>query len=448
MYRKTSKRKKYRNKKCNCNHSLKYSMSVTELIIIALVVIILCVILYVAYHLLKKSKRERKFYKEEPEPEQDQLYKQYEQIPDGYVTPQVIDTINTYAQIPNPNANDRLRAANLFHHNLGDTLQALGLYNLAVDDIANGNVNEAIDPADFLLQRIMDEVYFIGDNVVIDNFDDIINNIGNAHNTVAMTRKEDVERDGFIGKEATEEYLKRNTIFKSDSQNVHSALVNDDIKKVYDKISNKLPRTELEYIQIRNEIEKKIYDTYGPNGENPDPTKLRNANIALDTFAQNNEISHLNDKELNILANVWNRTKHPGNVRNQDNLQEAVVLQLADCVENGTGTVCITGRTDKVISALSHLDFDKDMEVKNEQWYKAEIFGKTKKLIDRETKRLSESDDPLSQQAKNYIEGKGDMDKIEDHLKEHVSKELKGEYTGEIRKDKLDILVNEALAGI
>ena len=86
--------------------------------------------------------------------------------------------------------------------------------------------------------------------------------------------------------------------------------------------------------------------------------KQADAILALDRCETTNAyIDRYGKTELDVLSATWSRSLIPENAGNRDNIQEAILLALADSVQNGI-VVCAMGRATNIISALGGTDHD------------------------------------------------------------------------------------------
>ena len=106
---------------------------------------------------------------------------------------------------------------------------------------------------------------------------------------------------------------------------------------------------------------------------------------------------------------VWNRAEHPENKKNKELIKQAIFDNLVDCWERdifGNDTiVCVTGRSTRVLSSLTLLDFDEsNWSVKKFEEFKNDIFKKVKIIILDNAKEATYSNNiDLQNAGKTYL---------------------------------------------
>ena len=87
------------------------------------------------------------------------------------------------------------------------------------------------------------------------------------------------------------------------------------------------------------------------------------ATLTLDRIeTSNTHIDRYGKTEVEILAATWARSLIPENATNRDNIQEAILLALADSVQDGI-VVCAMGRATNLISSLGGIDHDETVGI-------------------------------------------------------------------------------------
>lgn len=185
-------------------------------------------------------------------------------------------------------------------------------------------------------------------------------------------------------------------------------------------------------------------------------------------------------KENWILTLIWDRINHPENEQNKENMKEALIHQLLDCIQttqemfgdmiqiitplgDTPHVVCINGRIARLISSLSLLDKDPilskpeldEKEISNLAYMKAySILQKNLKRKVPKNKGFNRLEGKCMEEI--YIK---DPEKLENdekellkHFETHVRKEithsLKKEYQEIISPKLLNDIIDKSLMGI
>ncbi|MCK4968611.1 MAG: hypothetical protein KAS12_06150 [Candidatus Aenigmarchaeota archaeon] len=181
-------------------------------------------------------------------------------------------------------------------------------------------------------------------------------------------------------KAVVENYIDRLAVHTNDKQNVHDSNVNKDVRKIYDEIRNQ------RRIENIDHIKEFISTRY--TGDRAAVLEVLNRSLSSGT------LTTVNDTELNLLLNVWNRALDERNTKNETLIKEAVIDNLANCWENGT-IVCMNGRCNRILSSLVLLDFDDKMgKIQTTEQYKNEVYDLAKKTFDGEIIAAKHTDNP------------------------------------------------------
>ena len=255
--------------------------------------------------------------------------------------------------------------------------------------------------------------YFIGNmghNLPPDN---IQNHLNNLANTSVTWRLNEAKKESKTKKEATHNYLQKSKIVKSDAQNVHDPSVNKDLKNTYKQLQND------SILHVKNDemydIEKYILLSKLSDAEKTKAIKTYNKIIHDD-----GRVYTIDDnvRVRDILKLVWNRSYHPNNANQSDNLKESVVHALSDCIENGN-VVCNGGISSRLLSSMVLIDHDKSMgNAMTSSGYKSEMFSNAQKIFQQEIKLSENSTNPqIKQFAKSFDDTSIDDSKIPEDIK-------------------------------
>ncbi len=227
-------------------------------------------------------------------------------------------------------------------------------------------------------------------------------------------------------------YFEEATEWKSDPQNVHDSAVVRDLKKTVEKL------------KITYEVEKPAQNCYNDalmfirSNDIYSESKKVHAKEVLDYIMNmNSKIDAYNTDERTIFALVWQRSDHPLNVNNTHLLKEAIVDALADCWVSTGLPVCATGRTNRLLSALVLLDYDKDLAIaQTTDAYRNEIFDKCNKRI-KSIIELNSIGGQYQSVAKNY---NGETNEEPDEALENKFKDVLRNEIDDIIEDYESIL--------
>ena len=178
---------------------------------------------------------------------------------------------------------------------------------------------------------------------------------------------------------AVNTYIKQAKKIKPDSQNVHDSAVNNDLMNTYTTMKNDQNQC-LASDDLRHQITQMINTTFDDN-----EVKKNNALRILDKIYKEGLYTHsLNSQPIqlsDILNTTWNRSLHPLNSENREEMRKSLVNALADCMEKGY-SVCSGGISARILASPVLLDFNNQVgQVMTKQGYKAEVFSKSNDLL-------------------------------------------------------------------
>ena len=257
-----------------------------------------------------------------------------------------------------------------------------------------------------------------------------------------------------VKQQAQDQYFEERDV-RNDPQNVHEHQVNNDMVRIYRRIL------------ARNGVQD---DILGHGAPQPSINEIKNyakthkfddkqrrrAQQTISKMAEGNWISNLKARENEILLNVWKRANSPDNEGRHDELKNAVMDSLADCVEDGyNGTdyqVCASGRTARVLSSLVLLDQDDSIAapVKTAEILRNEVFSKAHQIIQN---ALKDTDTETAQAYNGVLESPAPdvaqkVDTFETNVKKRISDELKQDYADTVDAKTLNNLISDAQAGV
>jgi hypothetical protein len=110
-----------------------------------------------------------------------------------------------------------------------------------------------------------------------------------------------------------------------------------------------------------------------------DQDKKNKLQIVINNLAHNYPTCGV--KEQDIITAIWRRAHDLENVERSDEIKNSLGDAMLDCVE-GSGLVCMAGRTSKYWQALARLDKNEDIGVlKTKQALKNEIYERSAKIV-------------------------------------------------------------------
>lgn len=231
-------------------------------------------------------------------------------------------------------------------------------------------------------------------------------------------------------------------IVRNDPENVHDSNVQDQLSQKYKRVKQLNKNISTGTDDSINEILSIFTDKEMKNGKAP---------TVFNRMLNNNDrVSKLdNDYEKDILINIWKRINHPHNTENRTQLIDSFKDAINDCYKDGS-TVCISGRTARILDSLTLLDND---PIINDQLKTNDLIKK--EILDRSHVIVKNSLDNMSKEDKDIYEGtikdpilSQRLPEIEDHLKTTLRNTLETEYKDIIKPDKLERLIIDASYGV
>jgi len=173
-----------------------------------------------------------------------------------------------------------------------------------------------------------------------------------------------------------------NTVYKSDSQNVHDhsvvSIANKNLKEI-SKESNLRDSPQKTIEQIRDFI---------LGNEEMTDKQASDALLVLDKLGTTKN-SSFDMSEQDVLTNVWNKISNEQDPQLKNNLAETLGKQLASAVENGH-VVCSTGKVVRILGTFDGIEDDKLDSVKPLWAIKEELSNLASKVRDDHLNNLSE----------------------------------------------------------
>ena len=275
------------------------------------------------------------------------------------------------------------------------------LVNMYVDRLQNGIIDH------FLADRVIDiEHENVERNIndaVLAGRDEVIPNIL-AHMIFFTNRINNHRLQQAKTPNKTEKW-------RSDSQNVHDSNISVQISEQYKKLkqANDLENITVDINQLMECLSYKV---------NPKVmSSIRSS-------------SHNNVPERLFIYEAWRRSLSKVNVKNADNMQNALIVALNDCLEN-KHVVCSRGRVARIIGSLAILDPLFGV-LKSKQVVRNEFMEKCGYVINKHVNSKS------SELQKKYIndEKSPEVEQLKDELHKliiDVAKEYKHLHSKELQ---------------
>jgi hypothetical protein len=312
---------------------------------------------------------------------------------------------DTICKKKSPSAEDLFMRAEIRWHNmLGCNPRTFHDQPQALVEIANdyggalrGLTATTMIPHDFIAHRVMDFGAIIHPEAEADYElaqligmiePVIIQNAAAVHAKDIHTKKHIAKSKAKSHADVANIYLGDSLTHTSDPQNVHDSKVNHDLRATLDKI--RLPNV------TNQKIDTVITQlTEYTRTIDIDEKAKNHAMMTLEIIKSNAVILTFNDTEGNILYYVWQRACHPANAKNIDLIKRALVIALAECIDENEKPLCINGRCGRMLSSLVLLDFDDSVgKAQTYEGYKNQIFDETRRLINDAVEMAKQSDDP------------------------------------------------------
>lgn len=223
-----------------------------------------------------------------------------------------------------------------------------------------------------------------------------------------------------------------------DSQNVHDSLVQSDSLKAFRAIqaSNAAEFPTDQTARIRSLAELREYIEGLP------AARRTRAGRTFDTMQLGAENTALGTDEFTILSDAWQRTASAANATQRADLRAAFADALVDSADPTGGTVCVTGRCNRLLSAFTLIDADPRIAApqKTQDILRSEILGKAHQIL------RSELD--AAQLGKLYDDGgEGpELDIVLNRARGHIVA-LRDDYPNQ-RPDIVDGCIRDALSGL
>jgi hypothetical protein len=138
------------------------------------------------------------------------------------------------------------------------------------------------------------------------------------------------------------------------------------------------------------------------------PRLVEEAVAAAEKTAAGEEVHKIGATDGECLGRVWLRASDPRNAAVAGKMRQSVFDALADCWEDGIAgrkIVCVNGRTSRILSALTLLDWDRrNWEVKKLEQFKNDIFERAARVVaDRAAAAAADPDPGRAKAGRAYL---------------------------------------------
>jgi hypothetical protein len=241
----------------------------------------------------------------------------------------------------------------------------------------------------------------------------------------------------------------------SDPQNVHDTNVNTDIHRKFKKlVENNAyevdhnPYAGMPIREVYNSIKNSVKSHKFGNA-----LKRQDAEAVLNTMHSPEKVGALGVSQMELLTEIWKRVHSPDNAERKDSLVGAFMDALADGRENGY-TVCTIGKCNRLMGSLTLLDTDAVIAtpVKTKEILRSEIFTKAHNIINDTLQKYPEPVVAAYQNPTKFDEAPEDVkiqvNDLEHTLKQNIATDIQNNYAKEVDATTLDILIEDAKAGV
>lgn len=164
---------------------------------------------------------------------------------------------------------------------------------------------------------------------------------------------------------------------RSDPQNVHDGVLNQQLKKKLRLMKNKNSDLDLEL------VEADMKKTITAHNKAKELNDIISAMYPTEKLEKS--VDALNSTEKDVLLYTWGRSLHIDNLQNSESIKTAIIDAMLSCKENGY-MVCASGRCARILESLVLIDSDKDIRKsgKTKELLRSEIFSKCALFMNEE----------------------------------------------------------------
>lgn len=346
--------------------------------------------------------------------------------------------------IENPRAIDHYQMGAVYLLNAKEPQKAHEHFMQALDQVIKGKVNTRDTP--FIIERIDD---FNNNFMEFPNLEELpIQEAMLAHYEAVrkhadVTYKRKSELRAGDPDFASKLLLSRQT-WKTDSQNVHDSAAYTEIEEQFLQVreeNRNLPKKDLRnYDELTNWLRVKAAEKADDSSYKVDKVlSFLNNNYPLKSIR-----GDVNEQD--VIVNVWRRAHDPDNIGAKEQIKEAMLDSVVDCVEGDT-VVCITGRTAKIWKSLATLDKNPKIGIiKTKQALRNEIFEKAAAIVAEHVG----TDGLASEQLKNDYNNSENTAQVQDIIEVMRGKidDLRPVYQGLLDKNQLDLVLAECKSAV
>ena len=315
--------------------------------------------------------------------------KKYQEVSGHNMTKAVVDALSAIEKVKAKNASERVEKSimlrNLNKYNLQRLDEAERHENIIAYEVLN-------NPMDTI-----DHINFVTDNIL----PPLVSNV--IKNTVVDTRP-----------------LDERITWHVDNQSTHDTSVNDSVRTIINK---------LDILTDSKRGLEKVDEIYKLGNEK--------VNKVLDKIMSNTTFKKDGKTEAQLLGMVLDKADNKEKLDN-------VISSLEDSHENGAVT-CTTGRINRFMASLSHIDDDVGVPVVTKEFVRNEIFNTASNILKDELKQLSDTTRKDYEEAKDTPE----VQAFETSVKQKIADNVKSTYSHlEGQNTNLEQIIIEAQSGV
>lgn len=426
-----------------------------ELIAIALVFIILAVIFILYYFYIYNSDESRR-----------ERYRELYSLSNGGYDANAENALNLINEVDHPTAEDTFTAGNIIglnvlqgrlggnRENRETAEQVINHMRDTIGNIAGGNVvgiiarEFMVDQVEAFAENNLRDLLLEADfnfwRPVVVGLGVTLGEVPAVRENILDQRKKRAAKEAKNRLEYAEELLDSAKTHTSDSQNVHDSSVVKDLSHTL---------TKLKQTALPGNVNQALTEVENYVKENITGDKKHNVLRVLEETRKNTFLSSYNASEGEILKYVWDRTKLPENSDNSENMKEALIDELANCVQGSHGTVCVGGRASRMLGSLVLQDVDEELGAASTlEQYKNEIFDECHKMIDSEVKLAQSEKNEHYNAARSYSDPKVSATETEEnefkqHLKNNID-DILTKYKDKLGENQLSNLKKDCYAAV
>ena len=305
-----------------------------KIIILAILSIILIFIIYKVFQMLKYTGED--YY-------QRKTHMCFDNI-NGESYDDNVENVITYGElIKTPRAIDHYRLGSVYLINADRPDDAHSHFKMALDQVINGDINAR--EANFIIDRIDDHKDRFVDFTHIGELPIQEAMLAHYNRLKEMTDTIKESKTSITGDDIKQKILLSRKHWESDGQNVHDSTIFKEITKQINLVEGENASIENNQLHTYKELSAWLKEKIKDDKENNE--KIKKVLVFLSHNYKLGSIPGRNEQD--IITTVWRRAYDSKNKTNFNNIREALLDNVLDCVE-GDVVVCQTGRSEERFS--------------------------------------------------------------------------------------------------